>query len=482
MTDARGYAAVMARRGEIMRRSVGLDYETFEEPGGIAFDYEALATSAPYDFETVQRIQLDTKIGATPLWELPRLSALVRRDSPPGKGARIFVKDEAGNAAGSFKGRRASIGVAHAADHGYDGVIAATSGNYGAAVASQAAMRGLKTIVLQEVFDSAGRGQPEILEKTRACEAYGAEVWQLTVGPELFYIHLLLLEETGYFNASLFTPYSVLGIETLGWEIATECVERFGRQPAAVIATHSGGGNVTGTARGLQRGGATGTKLIGACVNLAGLHMASDRDFNRKSFTTGHTGFGMPFTVNPDRVDVPRNAARGLRFLDRYVTVSQGEVFFATQLLASLEGLERGPAGNTSLAAAISIAREYDEDEIVVVQETEYTGAGKHPTAQLTFARQMGVEIVRGGPELDEPGVRIAIPEEIGQLRAVDVDLTAARQSYLRRIASNVDGRRLDDRELAYLAAETRADPAWVAATWDDITQGAAAAASVWTG
>ena len=58
--------------------------------------------------------------------------------------------------------------------------------------------------------------------------------------------------------------------------------------------------------------------------------MASDNDFNRKSFTTGHTGFGIPFATWPDRADVPRNAARPLRYMDRYGTVSQGEVFYIT--------------------------------------------------------------------------------------------------------------------------------------------------------
>ena len=188
------FAAVMARRGEIMRRSVGIDYERFELDGGIAFDFEGLAASPPYTLDEVTQIQLDHKVGDTPLLELPRLTALVRSTAPPGKGARIFVKDEAANPAGSFKARRASMCLAQAADDGFDGVIAATSGNYGAAVASQAAMYGLKALIVQEVFDSAGRGQPEILEKTRACEAYGAEVWQLTVGPELFYVHLLLLD------------------------------------------------------------------------------------------------------------------------------------------------------------------------------------------------------------------------------------------------------------------------------------------------
>ncbi len=82
---------------------------------------------------------------------------------------------------------------------GYKGVIAATSGNYGAAVASQAAKRGLKSIIVQECFDSRGGvGQPEILEKERSCAAYGSEIVQTTVGPELFYYTLLLWKKQAF--------------------------------------------------------------------------------------------------------------------------------------------------------------------------------------------------------------------------------------------------------------------------------------------
>ena len=81
--------------------------------------------------------------------------------------------------------------------------------------------------------------------------------------------------------------------------------------------------------------------------------MACDNDFNRKSFTTGHTGFGVPFATWPDRADVPRNAARPLRYIDRYLTVTQGEVFYITEAMVKLEGLERGPAGNTAMTAAV---------------------------------------------------------------------------------------------------------------------------------
>lgn len=462
------YEAVMARRSEIMKRAVGIDYSRFAQ-GPLAFDYERMMAEVGYSLDEIRTIQEANAVGHTPLIELKNVTAAVRRTAPAGKGARIFVKDEAANPSGSFKARRASVSVYHAQASGYKGVISATSGNYGAAVAAIAAMRRLAAIIVQEVFDSRGLGQPEIVEKGRACEAYGAEVLQLTVGPELFYVFLLLLEETGFFNASLYTPFSIAGIETLGVEVAEDMQDREGRNPDLVVITHAGGGNVTGTARGLRAAGARDAVVVGASVDLSGLHMASDVDFNRKSFTTGHTGFGVPFATWPDRADVPRNAARPLRYLHRYVTMTQGEVFYVTEMLAQLEGLERGPAGNTSLAAAVALARGMDEDQTVVVQETEYTGAGKHPTAQLTFARQNGVEVRRGDPRENVPGKRIVIPETLDQIRAQEVDLDRLRRSYIRNAIENTGLKRVDPTELQFLMDETNAPKDFVVKALTDL-------------
>jgi cysteine synthase len=447
------YAAVMARKAEIMKKSVGIDYGTFES-GGIAFDYEKMMSETGYTLEEMQKIQADVNVGNTPVLELKNLTALARRCAKSGFGARIFIKDEAANPSGSFKARRAAISVYHAKKCGYKGVISATSGNYGAAVASQAAMAGLDCIVVQECYDSKGRGQPEIIEKARKCEALGAEVVQLSVGPELFYKFLLLLEETGYFNASLYTPFSIAGIETLGFEIATQFRQRFGRDPDTVVCTNAGGGNLTGTARGLLKAGAR-SRVIGASVNLAGLHMASDVQFNKKSFTTGHTGFGVPFSSWPDRSDVPRSAARPLRYMDRYVTVNQGSVFYMTEALASLEGLEKGPAGNTSLAAAFSLAQEMPRDQMVLVQETEYTGAGKHVQPQLSFAKSNGIEVRFGNPSEEVPGKNLILPARPSLIKAVDVDLDHIRKSLI-KTALTTYGKNPTEADISFLAEETR--------------------------
>ena len=467
MKLAKDYNSVMGRSADIMKASLGLDFNDFES-GSVAFDYEGLMEATGYTIEEIDRIQSRTGVGHTPLLELRNITALARKYAKPGYGARILVKDEAANASGSFKDRRAACAVAHAKKLGYKGVIAATSGNYGAAVASQAAMQGMKCIIVQECYDSKGVGQPEIVEKARKCEALGAEVIQLTVGPELFYEHLSVMEDSGYFNASLYSPFGIAGVETLGYEIAVDCRERFGKDPEMVVCTQAGGGMVTGTARGLIKAGATNTEVVAASIDLTGLHMASDEQFNKKSCTTGHTGFGVPHATNPDTGDVPRSAARPLRYMDRYVTTTQGEVMYMTEMLANLEGLERGPAGNTALAAAFALAQTLPEDAILVVTETEYTGAGKHIQPQLDFARENGIEIVFGDPVDDVPGKNIILPKDPGLFKVKDLDLDKQRKSLIKRSVGRANGK-LTAADIAFLAEDARTDEAFVKAALDEL-------------
>jgi len=142
--------------------------------------------------------------------------------------------------------------------------------------------------------------------------------------------------------------------------------------------------------------------------------------------------------------------------MDRYVTVNQGEVFYMTEALAQLEGLERGPAGNTSLAAAFSIAQEMNEDEIIVVQETEYTGAGKHIQPQLSFARENGIELKFGNPVDEIPGESIILPEHPSLIKAVDLDMNKIRRSYVKNVVKKKGNSNFSVEELEYISVESR--------------------------
>jgi hypothetical protein len=146
--------------------------------------------------------------------------------------------------------------------------------------------------------------------------------------------------------------------------------------------------------------------------------------------------------------------------MDRYLTGSQGEVFYVTEALCKLEGLERGPSGNTAMAAAMSLARDLPRDATVVVQETEYTGAGKHHWAQLNFARENGVEVRLGNPAESVPGTSITIPERPEQIRAKDFDLGRMRRSYVRNALSHAgEGYVPTADDIEFLAADAHTTP-----------------------
>ena len=75
------YEAVMARRPEIMKAAVGMDYSKFES-GSIAFDYEGMLASTGLTIDEVRRIQRSFSIGNTPLLEMKNLTALARKLAP----------------------------------------------------------------------------------------------------------------------------------------------------------------------------------------------------------------------------------------------------------------------------------------------------------------------------------------------------------------------------------------------------------------
>lgn len=115
MAKDMSFEAVMARKGEIMKKAIGIDYDIFES-GSIAFDYERMMRETGYSLQEIEDIQKETGVGNTPVLELRNLTKLARKFAPAGKGARIFIKDEASNPSGSFKARRAATSCYHAKD------------------------------------------------------------------------------------------------------------------------------------------------------------------------------------------------------------------------------------------------------------------------------------------------------------------------------------------------------------------------------
>ncbi len=459
--------AIMARKGEIMKRALGMDYAQFEQ-SPIAFDYEAMMASHGYSLDDIVGIQTRGGVGNTPLLELRNLTDLVRSYAEPGFGARIFVKDEAANMAGSFKDRRASVSHPRRRRAGlrrrhrrHVRQLRRGGGEPGGAQQPELHHRARRRST------PATSASPRSSRSRRICEAFGAEVVQLTVGPELFSHMLELLDETGYFAASLYSSFGVSGIETLGLEIANEMRAVTGKDPDAVVITHAGGGNTTGTARGLKRAGATGD---------------ADRQRQCRPVRPAH---GERHRLQPQELHHrPHRLRRAVRDLARprrraaqrralacatWTATSpsrRARSSTSPRRCASSRASSAGRRGNTAMTAAMSLARTMPTDATIVVQETEYTGAGKHHWAQLNFAREMGVEVRLGDPKENKPGQAIVIPEHPEQIEAVDFDLAHMRKSYVRNALTHApEGYAPTADDIEFLAADTNSDAATVEAT-----------------
>ena len=99
-----------------------------------------------------------------------------------------------------------------------------------------------------------------------------------------------------------------------------------------------------------------------------------------------------------------------------------------------------------------------------MVQETEYTGAGKHVQPQLAFAKQNGIEVKFGNPQEEVPGVNIILPEHPSLIKAKDLDIAKLRRSLIKNAIENT-GKTPDEADIEFLAKETKSDVDFVKAT-----------------
>ena len=95
-------------------------------------------------------------------------------------------------------------------------------------------------------------------------------------------------------------------------------------------------------------------------------------------------------------------------------------------------------------------------DAVLVVQETEYTGAGKHPMAQLKLARERGISIQWGNPVQNVPGKTIIIPSSVSDVCSYPVDLDEIRKSYLKNVRKSFPDYQLIDSDYKFLSEDIR--------------------------
>ena len=106
---------------------------------------------------------------------------------------------------------------------------------------------------------------------------------------------------------------------------------------------------------------------------------------------------------------------------------------------------------------------------MIVVQETEYTGAGKHVQPQLAFAKQNGIEVLFGDPVDEVPGKNIVLPADPSYIKVVDQDMDKLRKSLIKNAIAGGIVPTAED--IDYLAKETNSDVEFVKEALEELNK-----------
>ena len=274
----------------------------------------------------------DQLIGKTPLLELTQL------EKQRGLSARILAKLELFNPAGSAKDRVALSMILDAEEKGLlkpgATIIEPTSGNTGIGLASVAAVRGYRAIIVMPDSMSAER---QLLMK-----AYGAEL-VLTPGAEgmtgaIAKAEQLAAEIPGSFIPDQFSNpanakahYDSTGPEI--WADTDGEVDIF-------VATVGTGGTITGTGRYLKE---RNPKVKVVAVEPAESPLLSEG----RAGSHGIQGIGANF--------VPKVLDTGI--FDEVITVSTEASYEMGRILGRTEGILCGISSGAALCAALELAK-----------------------------------------------------------------------------------------------------------------------------
>ncbi|MGW5311203.1 pyridoxal-phosphate dependent enzyme [Nocardia thailandica] len=294
---------------------------------------------------------IDAAIGGTPLVRLNRVT--------DGIAATVYVKLEYLNPGGSVKDRaaRSMLDAAEAAGELRPGgvIVEATSGNTGIGLASIAAARGYRIVVV--VPDKSSR------EKIALLRAYGAEVHVTPGGrpvghPEhLRSVALRLAEEIpgAWFAGQYDNPANPAAHRTT---TGPEIWEQTGGTVTHYVAGIGTGGTVSGAGEFLKEASAGRVTVVGADPEPSVYGGGDGRAWFVES--VGH--YRHPET---EIDEWPESYHQHV--VDRIERVPDGESLRILHRLSREEGLLLGGSSGTSIAAALRVARELGPDDVVVV-------------------------------------------------------------------------------------------------------------------
>jgi len=294
---------------------------------------EPESPTAPLTIDEIRRAaeRIAGQAVRTPIACSPALDDLV--------GARVVCKVEAAQRSGSFKFRGAyhRLSIIPEADRAA-GVVAVSSGNHGAAVATAARLLGMPAHVF--VPDDAPAVKRAIIAEADAT----LHPFERST-PDREGSARALAAALG---ATFVHPFEDRAVMAGQGTVALELYEQVGELDALVVPMSGGG---------LMAGCGSAMRALGPGCRLIGVE-PEEADDTRRSFEAGH-----PVTIDPPstvadglalRSPGPTTFAINRQLVDEIRTVSEEAILAAVDLLAVTIGVTVEPSGAVGIAALVT--------------------------------------------------------------------------------------------------------------------------------
>ncbi len=304
------------------------------------------------------------RAGWTPVYKSTRLAEQLGLQD-------LWIKDESPNPTASFKDRASAIVVARAEQIGVETIVAASTGNAGAALAGMAAAVGAKAVIF------APKTAPPA--KIAQLLVFGAQVLLVDGNyDQAFDLSIEATQAFGWYNRNTgFNPFTAEGKKTAGFEIWEQVIRRMpvdGKKLTVFISV--GDGNIiSGVHKGFKDLHELGwlpnmPRIIGVqstgSAAIANTFHQGDEDVKPVQADT---------LADSISVDLPRDGVRAVRAArdtgGTYLTVPDEEILTAIAELGRL-GIFSEPAASTAYAGLVKAVNEkvIDMDDPVLVLNT----------------------------------------------------------------------------------------------------------------
>jgi threonine synthase len=264
----------------------------------------------------------------------------------------LWIKDESPNPTASFKDRASAIVVARAAEIGADVIVAASTGNAGAALAGMAAAVGVKAVIF------APRTAPPA--KIAQLLVFGARVLLVDgTYDQAFDLSIQASEEFGWYNRNTgFNPFTAEGKKTAAFEIWEQVIRSLPQQgqPLTIFIPVGDGNIISGVHKGFKDLDAMGwlrqmPRIIG--VQSEGSAAVANAFYKGNEEIEAVHADTLADSIS---VDLPRDGVRALRAAREtggtYLTVPDEDILAAVAELGWV-GIFAEPAAAAAYAGLV---------------------------------------------------------------------------------------------------------------------------------